>query len=235
MERILRPRMFVIAGFLAAVTAFAAGVWWYGYVAALGQLEQRARSDLALASDSLTGELRRFRELAVLTADHPQVRPVIAGDTPAEAFRPVLQEIADKTGALDILLVGAAGQPVASAGEIGVTDHAGRAYFERAMDGALGVAHLYSTSPGQRAFVFAAPVFSIQGPAIGALLVYTDVEQLEASWRGARPTVFFTDDLGVVFLSNRSELAFRSRSGEPIPGADDDQERLAPFASSERI
>ncbi len=230
MGRFLRPRLFVIAAFLAAVMGFAGLVGWYGYIAALGPLEQRARSDLAIAANSLTGELRRFRELAVLTADHPQVRPVMAGHTPAAALRPVLQEIADKTGALDILLVDEAGQVVTATQDARPMNHAGRAYFERAMDGALGVSHLYHAAPGSRAFVFAAPVFSDAGPAIGALLVYTDVEQVEASWRGASPTVFFTDALGVVFLSNRSELAFRSRSGQPVPRADDPLVPLAPFA-----
>ncbi|WP_341365774.1 ATP-binding protein [Yoonia sp. BS5-3] len=231
----MRPRIFMIAAFLAAVTVFAAGVWWYGYVAALGPLEQRARSDLALASDSLTGELRRFRELAVLTADHPQVRPVMSGAGTPDSLRPVLQEIADKSGALDILLVDGAGRAVVATQDARPVDHQGRAYFERAMDGALGLSHLYSTTPGQRAFVFAAPVFSADGPVIGALLIYTDVDEVEASWRGASPAVFFTDASGVVFLSNRSELAFRYRTDGPDPRQSAPQVNFAPFtAYSER-
>jgi two-component system C4-dicarboxylate transport sensor histidine kinase DctB len=229
MGRILRLRVLVIAGFLAAVLAFAGGVWWYGYVAALAQLEQRARSDLALASDSLTGELRRFRELAVLTADHPQIRPVMAGLTPAETMRPVLQEISDKTGALDIMLVDRDGRSVITTADAPSVDHLGRAYFERALDGALGVSHLFSEAYGRRAFVFAAPVFSDVGPAVGALVVYADVEEVEASWRGARPAVFFTDAQGVVFLSNRSELVFRSRLGDPVEPVAYPSDRVLPF------
>lgn len=214
MERFLRPRIMVIAAFLVAVTAFAGGVWWYGYVAALGQLEKRAQSDLALASDSLTGELRRFRELAVLTAQHPALQPVLAGMTPAEMVRPVLQRIADTTGALDIMLVDAQGRSVLTTEGAPQVDHTGRVYFQRALDGGLGFSHLSHGVYPTRSFVFAAPMFTAAGPVNGALVVYTDVEAVEAAWRGARPAVFFTDDTGMIFLSNRSELIFRSRLGD---------------------
>ncbi len=229
MGRFLRPRLLVIAGFLAAVTAFAGGVWWYGYVAALAQLEQRARSDLALASDSLTGELRRFRELAVLTADHPHLRPLMAGVMAEDDLRAVLQEVADKTGALDIMLVGVDGKPLLATADAPNIDHAGRGYFERAMDGALGFHHLYSEAYGRRAFVFAAPVFSRAGPVEAVLMVYADVEGVEASWRGARPAVFFTDAQGIIFLSNRSELVFRARLTDPASAAVVPVDRVAPF------
>ncbi|WP_106744509.1 sensor histidine kinase [Yoonia maritima] len=231
MERFLRPRLLVIAAFLVAVLGFAGAVYWYGYVAALGPLEQRARADLALASDSLTGELQRFRELAVLTSDHPQVRSVVSGDSDAASVQPVLQEIADKTGALDIMLVAPDGDMIIATQGAPNVDHSGRRYLLRAMDGALGFHHLYSEAYGRRAFVFAAPVFSDAGPVVGALLVYADVEAVEAAWRGARPALFFTDAQGVVFLSNRSELVFRAK-GEMLAGQSSyPVERLAPFVA----
>ena len=215
MGRFFQPRLLVVAGFLAAVLGFAGAVWWYGYLAALAPLEQRARADLALASDSLTGELRRFRELAVLTADHPIVPPLLAGLTPAVMGRPVLQQIADKTGSLDMMLVDANGHSIVTTSGAPDIEHAGSDYFERAMDGALGLGHFYSAAYKRRTFVFAAPVFSKAGPVLGALVVYADVEAVEASWRGARPALFFTDDQGVIFLSSRSELVFRSRMTDP--------------------
>ncbi len=229
MRQLFRLRLLIITGFLAAVVAFAGGVWWYGYVSALAQLDQRARSDLALASDSLTGELRRYRELSVLTADHPQLRAVMDGAAPAATLRPVLQEIADKTGALDIILVDVSGSALVATEEAPNVDHAGRAYFERALDGALGFYHLFSEAYQRRAFVFAAPVFSKQGPVEGALVVYADVEPVEATWRGARPTVFFTDQRGVIFLSNRSELVFRSRVGDPVQKLEYPPDSVTPF------
>jgi two-component system C4-dicarboxylate transport sensor histidine kinase DctB len=210
-----RPQIIVVAAFLVAVIGFASAVGWYGYGAALGPLEQRARADLALASDSLTGELRRFRELAVLTADHPQVRAVVTGDAAAADVQQVLQETADKTGALDIVLIGAFGSSLAATQGAPVGGHRGTAYFERAMDGAVGFSYSFSPAYARRTFTFAAPVFSDAGPVVGVLLVYADAEAVESVWRGARPALFFTDDQGVIFLSNRSELVFRARGDMP--------------------
>ena len=199
-----------IVAYLVSVALFVVGVWWYGYIAALGQLDRRAQSDLALAADSLSAELRRYRELAVLTADRPQLAAVFTGSGALETVRPILQQISDKTGALDIVLLDTKGLPLVGTQGAPAFGHAGTPYFERAMDGALGVDH--PVRNGVRTFVFAAPLFSKFGPVIGAVLVYAGVEGVEGAWRGARPVVFFTDEQGVVFVSNRSELVLRSRT-----------------------
>lgn len=201
--------------FLVAVAVLSLGVGWFGYMAALDQLEQRGRSDLALASDRLTGELGRYRELAVLLADHPVVGDTLRGDSDGVAG--LLRETADKTGSLDILVVSGTGQELASASDEGAERHAGQPYFVRASDGALGLYHLVHDRYGQRTFLFAAPVFSDAGPVMGAVIVVVNVDAVEAVWRGARPTVFFTDELGVAFISNRSELLFMAREGVRTP------------------
>ena len=153
-------------------------------------------------------------------ADHPTLTALVDGKVPVPEAVALLRQVADKTGSLDILLVDATGQELArAADEEGVAyamSHAQTPYFERAMDGALGVYHLLSARYDRRAFVFAAPIFAPDGPVVGAVIVVTDVEEVEAGWRGDRPTVFFTDALGVIFVSNRSELLFRARSGDPV-------------------
>jgi len=203
-----RTRLIGIAAYFAGVAGIVTAVWWYGFTGALGQIERRAQSDLALASDSLVGELKRFRELAVLSADRPQMRGVLTGAVQAEVLRDVLQEVADKTGAIQIALVDSDGRVlVGTQGE--QINHLGTAYFERAMDGALGIDH--GVMEGMRSFTFAAPVFSREGPVIGAVLVAAGVEAVEGSWRGASPVFYFTDAQGVVFLANRSELVLRAR------------------------
>jgi two-component system C4-dicarboxylate transport sensor histidine kinase DctB len=185
---------------------------------------------LALASDRLTGELQRYRELAVLMADHPAVAQAVRGA--AVDASDLLRTTADKTGSLDILVVSDTGGELASASGSGAEAHARQPYFERAMDGAMGIYHLVHDRYGQRTFLFAAPVFSAQGPVEGAVIVVVNIDAVEAVWRGARPTVFFTDELGVTFISNRSELvmmarapdvATRAASAEYAPGS------LVPF------
>lgn len=211
----LQTRIIAIVIFLIAVAMLAAAVGWAGYVSALDQLEQRGRSDLALASDRLTGELGRYRELAVLMADHPEVTQVVSG-AGADVSQ-LLRTTADKTGSLDILVVSQTGHELASASGVGARMHNGAPYFERAMDGALGVFHRVSARYTQRTFLFAAPIFAQDGPVIGAVIVVVNVNAVEAVWRGARPTVFFTDELGVTFISNRSEMVLMARGGETGP------------------
>ncbi|MDC1500879.1 ATP-binding protein [Octadecabacter sp.] len=205
----LKLRILAVVAFLVAVAVLSLGVGWFGYMSALDQLEQQGRSDLALASDRLTGELGRYRELAVLLADHPVVAATLAGDRGNAAD--LLRETADKTGSLDILVVSQMGRELASASGSGAETHASQPYFTRASDGAIGLYHLVHDRYGQRTFLFAAPVFSDAGPVSGAVIVVVNIDAVEAVWRGARPTVFFTDELGVAFISNRSELLFMAR------------------------
>ena len=201
-----------VLGFLALVTALALAVQHWGYRAALTDMSRRGAADLALASDRLTGELQRYRQLSVLTARHPYLAPRLAGPDAGRA-EALLRQTADMTGALDIVLLDTEGREIAAAGRVTRRRDAGTPWFERAMDGALGVAHLSSRRYGRRVFFFAAPIFSPDGPVIGAVLVITDVEAIEASWRGDRPALFFTDDADRVFVSNRSELVGRSDLG----------------------
>ncbi len=205
----LQTRIIAIVTFLVTVTVLSAVVGWAGYLSALDQLEQRGRSDLALASDRLTGELERYRELAVLMSDHPGVSSAVTGET--NNVSDLLRQTADKTGSLDILVVSRFGAELASASGEGAISHGGAPYFERAMDGAMGVYHRVSDRYGQRTFLFAAPIFSESGPVSGAVIVVVNVSAVEAVWRGARPTVFFTDELGVTFISNRSEMVLMAR------------------------
>ena len=82
-------------GFIVITAIVCGGVWTFGYGAAVDQLEKRGRADLALAASRLTGELQRFRSLAVLTADRPEVTDVLNQQTGA-AVQMLLREMADK-------------------------------------------------------------------------------------------------------------------------------------------
>ncbi|NIY73133.1 sensor histidine kinase [Marivivens donghaensis] len=223
----LFQRFIGFAAFAAFVAVLASGVYTFGFRSGVEQLAQRGRSDLALASDRLTSELQSFRELASLIVDHPVTERVLGGGTAGQ----VLSRIADKSGALEIAISRINGQEIAVARGDAVRDDS-RPGFQRAMDGALGVDHQYSERFGRRVFIFTAPVFSSSGPVIGAVSVTVDIEMIEASWRGDRPAVFFTDDQSVVFVSNRSELVFRSQSGDILSAISTDEYRagdIGPF------
>ncbi|MCG7491991.1 ATP-binding protein [Thalassobius sp. Cn5-15] len=223
-------RWLIIVLFLLAVVAISGGVWRYGYVQALGQLAQRGRVDLALATDRLTGQLQQYQQLAVLTADHPVVRDVLAGAGPERAEQ-LLLKAADKTAALDLVVVDPNGFVIVSANNLTARNLSDRAHWRRALQGAMGEEHGVINATGQRTYSFAAPVFSAdnadKGKVQGALIVVANIDRIEEEWRGARPSIFFTNtgtDTGAgtggeVFITNRSELLYwrRQADGQLIP------------------
>lgn len=232
MTRIARTRWLLILTFLTLVAASAWGLWRYGYTQALGQLARQGASDLAVASDRLTGQLQRYRELAVLMADHPQVRAVLDGGDPAN-LDALLLEVADKTAALDLLLVDASGVVLAAADSDAGADLGKTAYVRRAMQGALGTAHGFGVPFDARVYYHAAPVYDGPGAAIGAMVVAADLGALEADWRGSNPAVVFTDAQGRVFVTNRSELVFWKRPPDAAGLVPDDAPE--PAFSSYRV
>ena len=197
-----------IISFTLAALAFVFTVWWIGLGQALDQLERRGQSDLALASDRLIKQLSRYRELIVVVAGDPQLRDPTVSEA---ALQELLLRPADLSGALDLVLIDADRQPVASASGVRPGTWLDEGFIDRAFTGAMGNFHAISETFNTRAFYFAAPVFSPEGPVTGALVAIVDMDALEAEGRGQSPVVFFTDTLGVTFSSNRSEFVLMQR------------------------
>lgn len=194
------PIKFAFSLFLVVVIGASALVWSYGYRRALDQLAQRGEADLTLAADRLTGQLQLYQQLAVVLLDHPGL------DAPDP--HDLLLEMADKTAALDLILLDRAGRVLSSANDTEGASMAQHAVFQRALQGALGEAHGINPRTGTRVYYFAAPRFDSYGQVAGVLVVVANVERVEAEWRGARPAMFFTDKTGLVFITNRSELLY---------------------------
>jgi len=200
-----------ILSFALASLAFVVTVWWIGLGQSLDQLERRGQSDLALASDRLIKQLSRYRELIVVLAGDPQLRDP---DITPEALQEVLLRPADLSGALDLVLIDNARQPVASASGQVPGAWLEEEFIDRALSGALGNFHAISPEFDTRAFYFAAPVFAPDGPVMGVLVAIVDMDPIEAEGRGQIPAVLFTDTLGVTFSSNRSELVLKQRGNQ---------------------
>ena len=230
-------RLIAIVLFLTGVCVLAGSVWWVSYRQGLTQLAQRGQADLSLAADRLTGQLQRFQELAVLLADHPDLSQLVFSNQAQGRPNSLLQQVVDKTGSFEIIVLDAKGKVLAYSG-VGqlALDHGQKPYFARAMTGALGSYHVLADQ-NRRAFLAAAPMFSAAGPANGAVVVVADIEGVETDWRGDGQAVFFTDDLGVVFVANRSELALMHRNDVELPAfisstnAEYHTQNLSPFFS----
>ena len=198
------------------------------------RLADQGRADLALATDRLTSQLLRYRELAVLLTDHPDLQSLLFDGGDRDAADLLVREAADKTGARSVELVDAAGRVLASSNPPGAPRDPRAAPLARALDGALGTAHRIvprGDTARARVFSFAAPLYGPTGPAMGAIVSAVDVSTIENNWPGNAPAAFFVDDGGTVFTSNRSGLlltrlgpgtgqSFPQHSVRPLAGHD---------------
>ena len=237
MSRLLSSRLTLLLAVLALTAAIGGAVYLLGLRQGIVDLSKRGTSDLSLAADRLTTQLQRYGQLAVLLTDHPAVRATFEKSLPRndlteQTAAEVLRATADKTASHSIAVLDRNGTPILRSDVEGLgIDHGERPYFKRAMSGALGSYHMVGDD-GRRLFLYAAPVFSAQGPVQGVVLVAADIEVIERDWRGDTAAVFFTDELGVAFVSNRSELVLRqldARGGLRSGTAEYSRDRLTPF------
>lgn len=231
----MRTRFAAIVAYLSLVAAIGYAVWWLALGAALGQLAERGQADLQLASDRLVSELQSYRELAVLLADHPTLVPLVTGNSgDMEGAERMLLKAADMTGALEIMLLDREGAVVAQSNPYANPEPrnmSDTAYFRRTSNAALGFMHWQFGGAQRRAFTFAAPVFGQDRKPAGAVAVSVDLDVIEASWRAAPQVVFFTDEAGVVFISNRAEMLYRTRT--PQQALDTDSSFTGEFAAED--
>ncbi|MEN8833376.1 MAG: ATP-binding protein [Pacificibacter sp.] len=222
----LKRRVAEALGLLLLVTCVGLGTYTLAFRSELDQAAARGKADLTLSTDRLRSGLGRYRELAVILAEHPTVLSLVFQQTELDsdlgALRvlqdkgaDLLQSMADKTGSQSLMLVSRTGRVLAASQEH-VMPIGARIAFDRAMDGALGVAHFVDTG-GDRRFVYAAPVFEPGGAAQGAVIVSVDVELIEWGWPADPFAVYFTDTADVIFVSNRTELILAGGSAGDFP------------------
>lgn len=209
-------RYFWVLLYLTGVLALAAIVWIYAAVHAVRELERRGAADLALASDRLVGALFGYRQLAVSLASDPRL---VAEQTANGELVDILRQATDISGALDFVLLNRNRDHIASASDHPPEGWMDRPFVGRALHGALGRLVTASDGFGRRTFAYAAPVFSGSGPVARVLVAIIDLEAIEAEFRGSNPAVFMTDDSGLIYFSNRSELILRDRRVVAAAGA----------------
>ncbi|MEP2717018.1 ATP-binding protein [Pseudophaeobacter sp.] len=211
-------RWVVFLGFALVVSGIGAATWVYGYRQALDSLAERSAADLALASDRVSTQLQIYQELTVLVVDHPALES-LESQAERAAAQELLREVADKTAAMDVFYADATGQVLAAAEGVTQGDVSDQFFFQRAMRGSLGTGSAVLGEKARRAYFYAAPNFTTDGGISGVLVVVADVEDVEQTWRGSLPAVFFTNAEGEVFISNRRELLFWRQGGDQSKGA----------------
>lgn len=214
MTKALAHRLGIVAVVLSLIGAVATFVWVSAYRQALNNLAERSAADLTLASDRVSTQLQIYRELAVLTVDHPILR-TLRNAAGRAAASDLMRSYADKTGALDVFYADASGQVLAAAEGVARGNIKEAQYFQRAIQGGLGNEPSV-LSDGRRVYFFAAPDFGQRGQVQGVLVVVAEVQYLEQTWPGSLPAVYFTTQRGEVFISNRYELLFWRRLSDGL-------------------
>lgn len=220
----------IIPLYIVTSLILSGAVWLYASGQLLSELQQRGESDLALATDRVVGEFHAHSMLAVSTSQDPRLE---TSQTSAADLKAILLRVADLSGALDYVLLDAQGRVIVNALERAPSVWLTAPFVRRALQGSLGVHHGLSDRFSRRAFYYAVPIFSDAGPVKRALVVVIDVERVEADFRGTRPAIFMTDEDGVVFFSNRSELLFRLRNVTAPPPKGFEGTQFLPFVDHE--
>lgn len=200
--------------YLLAVVVLTASVWAYSARQSVSALVPRGQSDLALASDRLVSGISSYRLQTVSLASDLRLQ---SPDTPTLELAAILRRGADLSGALDFVLLDTDRQPLASAFNSSVRGWWDEPMVDHALSGTLGTHLMYSSDFGRRTFLIAAPIFDPDGPVTRVLVTLVDLERIEADFRGDNPAVFVTDQTGVIYFSNRSELVLRNSRLEPGP------------------
>ncbi len=216
----MRP-VWLLGFVIASMSLLFAGGYWVGYRVTLTQIAERGEAALTLVSERLTLQLERYRYLPSVLAGDPAVQSILQDPGSIAPGNSFLQRIADTSGASDIYVMDRTGLTIAASNwnldrSFVGQNYAWRPYFQRAMDGGLGYYHAVGRVSDQRGFYFAHPILGPDRQIAGVITVKVDLDRIEGQWRGDQPNLFFSDQNGVIFLSNRPSLVLRKMNEVPI-------------------
>lgn len=208
---------------IAALIALYASGYSLGLSSGLDRLASRAEASLTRADDRLSGQLEKYQYFPSVIALYPTIKQLLAAPDPGTVTQAnlILERLALGSGALDIYVMDRSGMTVAASNHnldrsfIG-ENFGWRPYFKGALLGSLSRYLAVGSTSLQRGFYFAHPVYGDGGPITGVVAVKIDLSRLETEWRGDQDVVFFTDENGAIFLSNRDSLLLKTLGGAQI-------------------
>ena len=223
---------------LTAVLSWQAG-GWYGF----HSLEQESLKESFRYSQLVDNELRRYRPIPKLAAQHPLMqRVLLAPDDPLLVLQAneEMEQMADIVDASDVYLLDLTGLTIAHNNYREADSFIGRRfdyrpYFSDAViNGDTTIYFALGITSNLRGLYYSHPIHNARGELLGVLVVKMLVEDLEAQWQ--RPPGFadaemvVLDDDGISFLSSRPEWLFRNFGDPEVPKRQRVQERYPRMA-----
>ncbi|NEX59478.1 sensor histidine kinase [Noviherbaspirillum sp. 17J57-3] len=247
MEQTALPKR---AAWKLLLLALLAAITWLAYAAAHHHasriLRDQADRQLEIIAHDLDSIIDKFETLPFALSFHPDViEAASSADAPVVSrLNAALQAIQRQSGVSVIYLIDRAGNTVASSNWDDPQSFIGlnfrfRPYFIEAEHGRTGRFYGIGTRTGEAGYFIAQPVYrqaSAIAPAVvrpngadekmdfvGVLVVKISLTDFERSWGTSEEPIALSDALGVVFLSNRDNIKYRSLA--PLPSAA--EQRLA--------
>lgn len=224
-----RRRLFVAVA-IGLVVLLAAGLgltqWAAGRASAQADIEaqQNARAHASL----LESELQKFRLLPRVLTEFPDVRAALADKSDAASRRldRELEQLAVRTDATVIYVIGADGTTIAASNWRAPTSFVGenyrfRPYFQGAMKSGEAELFALGTVSGRPGLYLARRV-DVGGRQLGVIVLKVEFDKLESRWADSAAATLVTDAAGIVVMS--SEPRWRFRSFAPISA--ETQQRL---------
>ncbi len=206
---------------VALVGLLCAGLCWLAYAWSkelfVEQARRQARATLALYTQSLKGELRKYEILPEMLAGRREVVELFrqrSAPGAVERANRLAESVNDISGAADTYFMDAEGLTFAASNWNSEQPFVGRnfsyrPYFQQAIRGALGRYFALGTTSNRRGYYFAYPVR--EGEAIlGVVAVKVNVKRIEASWAAAPNEVMVADGNGVIFIASREGWRFKT-------------------------
>ncbi|WP_170068349.1 sensor histidine kinase [Meinhardsimonia xiamenensis] len=205
------------SGLLALLSAAAAviglgAIFAISLRAELADLEARGQAVLAQAAGRVLGQISPYQQLPRLLSRDPRLTGLFDGSAEPGEVVDFLTITALTVGADAIYVLDGSGRVLAASetgrGAPAIGEALGRRpYVPPALTGALGRALEVEPATGRRQIIFAHGVFAGSPPPTGVVVVRVNADALEFAWEVEPAVLTFTDQRGLVFLSNRTELA----------------------------
>ena len=202
---------------IAVVTSVGLAGWW-AYHRALGELSLQADEQLQLRAQALQRLVDRYRVLPDVLALDPELRQALSGPSAnidSQALDHKLEQANGATHTSTLTLIDRQGVAVAAnnwrepSSNVGL-DYAFRPYFQLAMAQDQGTFYAVGVSTNVAGYFIARALHDEHDTRIGVIVVKITLDALESEWAHSDDTLLLSDAHGVVFLTNRPNLAYRA-------------------------